>query len=62
MKDIVNGMIELPYIYIHKCGNRTEVIRSPHKLNPIPEGYELHPVHYMGIENPFGSILPEFLP
>jgi hypothetical protein len=59
---VVENMTVMPYVYTRKRGNLKEVIRSPHKLNPIPEGYELHPVHYMGIENPFGSILPEFLP
>lgn len=62
MTDIVSDMVELPYIYTHKRGNRTEVIRSPSKLDPVPEGYELHPVHYMGIENLFGSICSKFSP
>ena len=43
----VGEMITLPFVYIVRGGNgkiiRTEI--SPIKLDPCPDGYELHPAH-----------------
>lgn len=42
-----NDMMTLPFCYVATKDNPSKIRRltSPIKLDPIPEGYELHPAH-----------------